>query len=113
MGLAIYAQPCQLLGIICELTTSKIINLILCLSLAFYCLGRISIILVMDNIQNLYPEREVDELVTYFILAPLWVVAFVMGLFIYDSPRYFIENNIHKAEELIKKIIKINTGKEN
>lgn len=50
MGLAIYSQPVQLLGIICELTTIKIINIIVCLCLLFYCSGRIWIILVINQI---------------------------------------------------------------
>lgn len=112
IGLAVYSQPCQLLCIVCELTTSRIIQVVLCLSLGFYCLGRVWIIALLSIIREAFDDDQVDLQVALMLLAPAGGVCLLMGLLINDSPRYFIESNIHKAEELIKRIIRTNTGKE-
>lgn len=43
-------------------------------------------------------------------MAPCCAITLGLSFVINDSPRYFLENNIHKAEELVKKIMKMNTG---
>lgn len=87
----------------------------LCLSLGCYCLGRVSIIAIFDVIRDAWGaegEDAVDKFVGLLVVAPGVALSVLMGLFVRDSPRYFIENDIHKAEELIKRIIKVNTGKD-
>lgn len=52
IGLAIYSQPFLSLGIICELTTLRIIQNVLCLSLIGFCIGRMAVVPAFEAIDS-------------------------------------------------------------
>lgn len=111
IGLSIYTQPSLLLCIVCELTTARAIQIVFSFSVAMFSIGKILAVSVQNFIEQFY--ENVDLCLMLWILAPCCLLSFVLAIFINDSPRYFIENNIHRAEDLIKKIVKINGGESN
>lgn len=48
MGLSIYAQPCLILCIVCELTTPRAIQVVYALSLAVFSFGKIIAVHIYD-----------------------------------------------------------------
>lgn len=110
LSLSIYSQPCLILCIVCELTTLRAIQVVFSISLAMFSTGKI----IGTYFYNLIDEKNYqnpDLYISAFILAPACFLSITLGIFINDSPRYFIENNIHKAEKLIRSIVRINGGK--
>lgn len=53
--------------------------------------------IVAVQFYNMLDETQQDFQIVLFILAPACLLSLILGILINDSPRYFIETNIHKA----------------